>query len=129
MKQHVLDLLRKHNIQYHANDYKEGKAWFCLGRPTVEIPRMDDDISYFIALHEIGHFVGPRQENWCRILESELGAWEWAIYNAEYLTDEMVEFAREALGTYLKGRAKSTQEKYEHLLDKALKNCLSLIVA
>ena len=65
----------------------------------IKIRPVKSEITYAIALHEIGHILGPRQSG-CR-LDKEVGAWEWAIENAERWTLPMSRKMKECLQSYL----------------------------
>jgi hypothetical protein len=46
----------------------------------VRVPPIRGQVSYYIALHEIGHLVGPGRSG--RRLEKEAAAWQWALANS-----------------------------------------------
>jgi hypothetical protein len=46
----------------------------------IKIPPIRGQVTYFIALHEIGHLVGPGRSG--PRLEKEAAAWRWALANA-----------------------------------------------
>ena len=43
----------------------------------ISVPPIRGQVSYFIALHEIGHLIGPGRS--APRLESEANAWLWAL--------------------------------------------------
>lgn len=47
------------------------------GRRQIAVPDVRGQVSYFIALHEIGHLVGPGRSK--PRLEAEANAWLWAL--------------------------------------------------
>jgi hypothetical protein len=46
----------------------------------IKIPPVRGQVTYFVALHEIGHLVGPGRSG--RRLEKEAAAWRWALAHA-----------------------------------------------
>jgi hypothetical protein len=54
-------------------------------------------VTYFVALHEIGHLVGPGRSG--TRLEKEAAAWRWALSNAAI---EPTESARRSMGKRLR---------------------------
>jgi hypothetical protein len=46
----------------------------------IRIPPVRGQVTYFVALHEIGHLVGPGRSG--PRLEKEAAAWRWALANA-----------------------------------------------
>ena len=46
----------------------------------IRVPLVRGQVSYFVALHEIGHLVGPGRSG--RGLEKEASAWRWALATA-----------------------------------------------
>jgi CRISPR/Cas system-associated endonuclease Cas3-HD len=66
----------------------------------IKIRPIKSAITYAVALHEIGHILGPRQ-NGTR-LDKEVGAWEWAEANAIEWTDAMSAKRAACLRSYLK---------------------------
>jgi hypothetical protein len=71
----------------------------------VKIKPVKTAITYAVALHEIGHILGPRQRG--TRLDQEVGAWEWAMENAIEWTDAMAEKRAACLRSYLAKAARS----------------------
>jgi hypothetical protein len=44
---------------------------------VIRIPPVRGQVTYFVALHELGHLVGPGRSG--RRLEKEAAAWRWAL--------------------------------------------------
>ncbi len=44
---------------------------------AIRIPPVRGQVTYFVALHELGHLVGPGRSG--RRLEKEAAAWRWAL--------------------------------------------------
>ncbi len=66
----------------------------------IKIRPVKSAITYAIALHEIGHILGPRQSG--TRLDKEVGAWEWAQEHALEWTDAMTGKMRDCLQSYLR---------------------------
>lgn len=65
----------------------------------VKIRPVRSEITYAIALHEIGHILGERQSG--TRLDKEVGAWEWAIEHAVRWTLPMSRKMKDCLRSYL----------------------------
>lgn len=78
-------------------EYKpgSGRAWRKTKR--MRIPLIKTAVTYALALHELGHLVGPQGTH--RITK-ELEAWEWARANAMEWTKPMASKAHDCLMTY-----------------------------
>ena len=48
--------------------------------PHIRIPPIKSQVTYAVALHEIGHLVGPGRSG--TRLEKEAAAWRWALANS-----------------------------------------------
>ncbi len=66
-------------------------------------------ITYAVAMHEIGHILGPRQSG--NRLDKEVGAWEWAKANATEWTAAMDATMQRSLRSYLAWAERSKQAK------------------
>jgi hypothetical protein len=79
METHIHQLCRQHGIE-RVGPSARGKAirWRG-GRLGIAIPEIRGQVSYFIALHEIGHLVGRGRS--APRLEAEANAWIWALEN------------------------------------------------
>jgi hypothetical protein len=79
MEAHVEDLCREHGIELvGASSRVAPSAGRAAG--SIAIPPIRGQVSYFIALHEIGHLVGRGRS--APRLESEANAWLWALDHA-----------------------------------------------
>ena len=74
-----------------------GRAYRTLRK--IKIRPIKSDITYCIALHEIGHILGPRQCG--KRIDKETGAWEWARANAIRWTPRMTATMRTCLMSYV----------------------------
>jgi hypothetical protein len=97
---HVDELCAAHGIE--RLDGGRGRAFrqrWRGGRSTlhIRIPPVRGQVTYFVALHEIGHLVGPGRSG--TRLEKEAAAWRWALSNAAI---EPTESARRSMGKRLR---------------------------
>jgi hypothetical protein len=69
------------------------------GRSTlhIRIPPVRGQVTYFVALHEIGHLVGPGRSG--TRLEKEGAAWRWALASAAVVPTDA---ARRSMGKRLR---------------------------
>jgi hypothetical protein len=75
----------------------------------IKIKTVKTAITYAVALHEIGHILGPRQSG--TRLDKEVGAWEWAERNALEWTPAMSAKRAKCLQSYLAKVARSPRMK------------------
>jgi hypothetical protein len=73
---HIHDLAKSHEVEviYRGN----GRA--CRSKRWITIPPIKGQVTYLLALHELGHIVGPNPR---LRLEQEVEAWRWALDHAE----------------------------------------------
>jgi hypothetical protein len=83
---HIDDLCASHGIQRVAGrgravvirvSHRDGRT---ERRLEIRVPPVRGQVSYFVALHEIGHLVGAGRSG--RRLESEEAAWRFALSEA-----------------------------------------------
>jgi hypothetical protein len=80
LEAHIAELCEQHGIEL-AGASRRGRATrWRGGRLEISIPEIRGQVSYFIALHEIGHLVGRGRS--APRLEAEANAWLWALRNA-----------------------------------------------
>jgi hypothetical protein len=77
MDAHVEDLCREHGIELVGSASRGRAIRWRGGKLEISIPPIRGQVSYFIALHEIGHLVGRGRS--APRLESEANAWLWAL--------------------------------------------------
>ena len=75
MEAHVEELCREHGIQLARASSRGRAIRWQGGKLEISIPPIRGQVSYFIALHEIGHLVGRGRS--APRLESEANAWLW----------------------------------------------------
>ena len=80
LEAHLAELCKEHGIKL-AGVSRRGRATrWRGGRREIAVPEIRGQVSYFIALHEIGHLVGPGRS--APRLEAEANAWLWALQNS-----------------------------------------------
>lgn len=94
---HINSLLAEHSISVDWRDRTSARAWRKTRR--VRLERVRGASTYALALHEIGHVVGPQSG---RRLDKEAQAWRWAEQNALEWTDGMARLAARCITTYLR---------------------------
>lgn len=77
MEAHVEELCAQHGIELAGSSARGRAIRWRGGRLEISIPPIRGQVSYFIALHEIGHLVGPGRS--APRLEAEANAWLWAL--------------------------------------------------
>ena len=77
MEAHIEDLCREHGIELVGSSSRGRAIRWRGGRLEISIPPVRGQVSYFIALHEMGHLVGRGRS--APRLESEANAWIWAL--------------------------------------------------
>ena len=96
MAAHIDELTAEHGITV-GDHSRGGRAWRKSKR--INIRPVKTAITYAVALHEIGHVVGPKQSG--RRLERELAAWQWARQNAKAWSPAMTAKAAKGLNSYI----------------------------
>ena len=77
MENHIEALCDEHGIELVGASSRGRAIRWKGGRLEISIPPIKGQVSYFIALHEIGHLVGPGRS--APRLESEANAWLFAL--------------------------------------------------
>jgi hypothetical protein len=103
---HIAKICRLESIAVESHS-RGGRAYRRSRR--IKIRPVKTAITYAIALHEIGHILGPRQSG--TRLDKEVGAWEWAEANALEWTEAMTAKRTECLRSYLAKVARSPHMK------------------
>lgn len=95
MAAHIAELAKANGIIIHWSTHRG-----CAFRATriVKIRHVCSPVTYAIALHEIGHILGPMQKE--KRLFMEAGAWLWARDNAPVWTDAMTRKMVKCLRSY-----------------------------
>ncbi|HEY3191403.1 MAG TPA: hypothetical protein VGJ61_01365 [Solirubrobacterales bacterium] len=98
MEAHVDDLCRGHGIDLVGSSSRGRAIRWRGGRLEISIPPIRGQVSYLIALHEIGHLVGRGRS--APRLESEANAWVWAL---EHSVVEPTPATRRSISSRLRG--------------------------
>lgn len=77
MNDHIEELCRSHGIELAGSSARGRAIRWRGGKLQIAIPEIRGQVSYFIALHEIGHLVGRGRS--APRLEAEANAWLWAL--------------------------------------------------
>ena len=80
MEAHVAQLCREHGIELIGSSSRGRAIRWRGGKREIAIPPIKGQVSYFVALHEIGHLVGRGRS--APRLEAEANAWLWALDHA-----------------------------------------------
>jgi hypothetical protein len=82
LERHVRELCLAHRIGWSegGRGRAEVHGTKAARRLAIRTPPIRGQVSYFVALHEIGHLVGPGRSG--TRLEREASAWRWALANA-----------------------------------------------
>jgi hypothetical protein len=78
----VVTVAKRSNIRAHAERAHNGEP------PKIKIPPIRSLISYYTALHELGHLLGRGRSG--NRLTREAAAWRWAIRNAKVKPNDAV---------------------------------------
>lgn len=77
MQDHIEELCDEYGIEMNGNSRRGRAVRWRGGRREISVLPIRGQVSYFIALHELGHLVGPGRS--APRLESEANAWLWAL--------------------------------------------------
>lgn len=103
---HIARICKIEDIEI-ASHSRGGRAY--RRKRLVKIRPVKSAVTYAIALHEIGHILGPRQSG--TRLDKEVGAWEWAQANAIEWTEAMSAKRVACLQSYLRKVERSAHMK------------------
>jgi hypothetical protein len=79
LDRHIDELCELHGILRLSGSRGRAEVHRRNGRRTaaIRIPPVRGQVTYFVALHEIGHLIGPGRSG--TRLEKEAAAWRWAL--------------------------------------------------
>lgn len=98
MHQHIVALCGNGDFAvYWCKRIEQARALREIGE--VHVPKIKSEISYAVALHEIGHLQG-RHQNSSRVMVRERWAWAWARKHAMVWTARMEMQVRASLKWY-----------------------------
>jgi hypothetical protein len=95
LAKHVDDICARAGIAI-VSHARGGRSWRKAGK--IAIRMVKSDVTYAIALHEIGHVVGPQVRG---RLNREVEAWQWAQRHALIWSDAMSATMQRSLGSYV----------------------------
>jgi len=97
MNAHVVAIAATHGVAivWRTSGSITGRAWR-RGR-RITIPPVRSEITYALALHELGHILGHQSG---RRLSREVQAWAWAKDTAMSWTPRMTRYCRKLLASY-----------------------------
>jgi hypothetical protein len=81
LEAHIEDLCEEYGIAIAGASSRGRAIRYVGGGLEIAIPEIRGQVSYLVALHEIGHLVGAGRS--APRLESEANAWLWALENTE----------------------------------------------
>jgi antirestriction protein ArdC len=93
---HVQRIAAANDIVIHFNARRPSEAFSLREFEEIETAPIRSNISYAVALHELGHLLGEHQHS-TRALVREKWAWRWARNNALVWTVAMERYAVGAL--------------------------------
>src|SRR6266516_2755290 len=94
LEAHVEELCARYGITWQLGGRGSER------RQLIRSPEVRGQVSYFIALHEIGHLIGPGRSG--TRLEKEAAAWRWALANSVVLPTQTT---RRRIGARLRSYA------------------------
>ncbi len=99
---HIQRLCDAHGVERRVGGraiaYRRGPAGRRL--PGIRVPPIRSQITYAVALHELGHLLGPGRSG--TRLEKEAAAWRWALaHSMVELTDHTRRSAGRRLRSYV----------------------------
>lgn len=99
LEHHVEQLCAAHAIAFTVGGRGRAEVRRHGAKRTllIRVPPIRGQVSYFVALHEIGHLVGAGRAG--RRLEKEAAAWQWALANSIVVPTETT---RRRLGARLR---------------------------
>lgn len=106
MAAHIAKICKIEDIEVDSHS-RGGRAYRKSSR--IKIRPVKSAITYAVALHEIGHILGPRQSG--TRLYQEVGAWEYAMSKAVEWTPAMNATMCKALQSYINWANRSKQAK------------------
>lgn len=96
---HLHHLSHRFNVAvvYHESKNIKGRAW--RKDRCIRIAPIKSDVTYAIALHEMGHVVGDQPKS---RIDREVAAWQWAKTYAISWTPVMQKAASTRLTNYVR---------------------------
>ncbi|EKS41338.1 hypothetical protein [Afipia broomeae] len=101
MDKHVQLIADENQIVIHPTLKRLSRSYSVRVSEEIYIAPIKSVLSYAVALHELGHVLGPHQ-NSLRVLVRERAAWRWAKRNALVWSPRMQEHAETSIHWYEK---------------------------
>ena len=108
---HIERLCAAHGIGLAGSSARGRAIRWRGGRLEIAIPPVRGQVSYFIALHEIGHLVGRGRS--APRLEAEANAWLWALENSAF---EPTDATLRSISRRLEGYLRWAQNRQHRLV-------------
>ena len=83
---HVQQIADENQIVIHRRLNRLSRSYSIRVSEEIYITPIRSELSYAVALHELGHVLGPHQSSRC-VLVRERAAWKWAKRNALVASD------------------------------------------
>ena len=114
MRAHVERLVKEHKIVVrHVKRINQSRCFPWDGAPPImQFPIVKSAITYLVALHEFGHYLGGRVDHPDTSVR-ELAAWKWVRANAVTWTPAM-----ERLATTYERREDLKLQKWERWVEE-----------
>ncbi|MCC2654634.1 MAG: hypothetical protein K0Q60_4800 [Microvirga sp.] len=96
LRGHIERLAAEHDIVVYAQARRPAQAYALRDAEEIFIAPVRSHISYAVALHELGHFLGRYQTSRHTVVR-EQWAWNWARASALIWTPAMERHARKAM--------------------------------
>ena len=106
MEAHIDELCEAHEIGLNGHSRRGRATRWRGGRREISVPPIRGQVSYSIALHEIGHLIGPGRS--APRLEAEANAWLWALSNSAV---KPTEATRRSISRRLRGYLEWAQNR------------------
>jgi hypothetical protein len=111
LEAHVRDLCEEHGIEISGASSRGRAVRYVGGGMEIAVPEIRGQVTYLVALHEIGHLIGAGRS--APRLEAEANAWVWALENSEVEpTDASLKSVGKRLDGYLEWALARQHRKY-----------------
>jgi len=112
LMKHIEAICKDNNIIMKRHSGKRSRAFHNYkgsGRQKISVKRINSYLTYAVAMHELGHLLGPHQCS-CDVLKRETGAWLWAMENCKVWMPCMKSGMIRRLRSYLKAKGEPDAE-------------------
>ena len=101
MDKHVQLIADENQIVIHRSLKRLSRSYSIRVSEEIHVTPIRSVLSYAVALHELGHVLGPHQSS-LRVLVRERAAWKWAKRNALLWSPRMQARAEASIQWYEK---------------------------